>query len=81
MIFKDIITSINDKKINYVDELIPILSENSNTTIDVELLRGSFTIQKTLNVDAEGKLGIMHGASADNINLGCRSFNYSIFFF
>ena len=67
----DIITSINDKKINYVDELIPILSENRNTTIEAELLRGSFTIQKTLNVDAEGKLGIMHGASmADNINLG-----------
>ena len=67
----DIITSINDKKINYVDELIPILSENRNTTIEAELLRGSFTIQKTLNVDEEGKLGIMHGASmADNINLG-----------
>ena len=67
----DIITSINDKKINYVDELIPVLSENRNTTVEVELLRGSFTIQKTLNVDAEGKLGIMHGASmADNIKLG-----------
>ncbi|GIS21150.1 MAG: hypothetical protein CM15mP121_0020 [Bacteroidota bacterium] len=67
----DIITSINDKKINYVDELIPVLSENRNTTVEVELLRGSFTIQKTLNVDAEGKLGIMHGASmSDNIKLG-----------
>ena len=59
----DIITSINDKKINYVDELIPVLSENRNTTVEVELLRGSFRIQKTLNVDEEGKLGIMHGAS------------------
>ena len=67
----DRITSINDKKINYVDEVIPVLSENRNTTIEVELSRGSFTIQKTLNVDAEGKLGIMHGASmADNIKLG-----------
>ena len=67
----DIITSINDKKINYVDEVIPILSENRNMTIEVELSRGSFTIQKTLNVDAEGKLGIMNGASmADNIKLG-----------
>ena len=51
--------------------MIPVLSENRNTTVEVELLRGSFTIQKTLNVDAEGKLGIMHGASmVDNINLG-----------
>ena len=67
----DIITSINGKKINYVDELIPVLSKNRNTTVEVELLRGSFTVQKTLNVDAEGKLGIMHGASmADNIKLG-----------
>ena len=67
----DIITSINDKKINYVDELIPVLSENRNTTVEVELLRGSFTIQKTLNVDAEGKLGIMHSPSmADLIKLG-----------
>ena len=51
--------------------MIPVLSENRNTTVEVELLRGSFTIQKTLNVDAEGKLGIMHGASmADLIKLG-----------
>ena len=51
--------------------MIPILLENRNTTIEVELLRGSFTIQKTLNVDADGKLGIRLGASmADNIKLG-----------
>ena len=67
----DIITSINDRKTNYIDEVTPILLKNRNTTIEVELLRGSFTIQKTLNVDADGKLGIRLGASmADNIKLG-----------
>ena len=59
----DMIVSLNDQEIKYTDQLIPLLEKNKNTTVEVELLRDSFKIQKTLNVDKDGKLGFMQGAS------------------
>ena len=54
----DVIISLNGSEVNYVDEIVPILKENSNRTVDVELLRDfSYKINKTLNVDSQGKLG------------------------
>ena len=67
----DRIVSINGQEINYVDQLVPLLQQNSNQTIEVELIRDSFRIKKTLNVNEDGKLGIMHGATVQNmVDLG-----------
>ena len=57
----DIIVSINDIKTPYVDELENILSDNINQTIDVNLVRDNMTMTKTLNVDENGKLGVIFG--------------------
>ena len=67
----DRIVSVNGQEIKYVDQLVPLLEQNSNRTIEVELLRESFRIKKTLNVNEDGKLGIMHGATVQNmVDLG-----------
>ena len=67
----DRIVSVNGEEIKYVDQLVPILNENSNSTIDVELMRDNVNITETLKVDENGKLGIFHGATQnDMIELG-----------
>ena len=67
----DRIVSVNKQEIKYVDQLVPLLQQNSNQTIEVELIRDSFRIKKTLNVNEDGKLGIMHGATVQNmVDLG-----------
>ena len=63
----DRIVSVNGQETKYVDQLVPLLEQNSNRTIDVELLRDTFRIKKTLNVNEDGKLGIMHGATVQNM--------------
>ena len=71
----DIIYSINGEEKIYLDEIIPILTSNKNRTIEAELLRGTFKIKKTLNVDESGKLGFMHGSTTqDIINYGYMEF-------
>ena len=67
----DIVVSLNGQEIKYADQIIKLLKENSNRTIEVELLRDSFRLKKTLNVDENGKLGIFHGATVkDMVDLG-----------
>ena len=67
----DRIISVNGQEIKYADQLDPLLQQNSNQTIEVELIRDSFRIKKTLNVDEDGKLGIMYGATVQNmVDLG-----------
>ncbi len=67
----DRIVAVNGQEIKYVDQLVPLLQQNSNQTIEVELIRDSFRIKKTLNVNEDGKLGIMHGATVQNmVDLG-----------
>ena len=67
----DRIVSVNGQEIKYADQLNPLLRQNSNRTIEVELIRDSFRIKKTLNVDEDGKLGIMYGATVQNmVDLG-----------
>ena len=67
----DIIESINGKITPYADEIKSILSKNKNQTIEVSILREGMSISKTLNVDENGKLGILFGASpADLIENG-----------
>ena len=57
----DIIESINEVRTPYADELENILSNNINQTIEVNLIRDGMTMSKTLNVDENGKLGIIFG--------------------
>ena len=59
----DIIESVNGIKTPYADEIKSILSKNKNQTIEVSILREGMSISKTLNVDANGKIGIQFGAS------------------
>ena len=67
----DRIVSVNGQEIKYADQLDPLLQQNSNQTIEVELIRDSFRIKKTLNVNQDGKLGIMYGATVQNmVDLG-----------
>ena len=67
----DRIISVNGQEIKYADQLDPLLQQNSNQTIEVELIRDTFRIKKTLNVDKDGKLGIMYGATVQNmVDLG-----------
>jgi len=67
----DIIESVNDIKTPYADQIKSILSTNKNQTIEVSILRDGMSLSKTLNVDENGKLGILFGASpADLIDNG-----------
>ena len=67
----DIIVSLNGNEIKYQDQLFPLLVENRNRTIDVEILRDSFRIKKTLNVNEDGKLGFFSSSSVkDLVDLG-----------
>ena len=79
----DIIVSINGQETKYVDQLTPILDQNRNRTVEVELLRDSFRIKKTLNVDENGKLGFGIGSTIqDQIGLGLLAYeekSYGIF--
>ena len=78
----DKMVSVNGKEVTYVDQLAPLLKQNSSQTVEVELLRDSFRIQKTLNVNEDGKLGFNTGSTlADKIDLGLLSFeeiNYTL---
>ena len=67
----DNVVSLNGQEIKYADQITALLKENSNRTIEVELLRDSFRLKKTLNVDANGKLGIFQRATMkDIVDLG-----------
>ena len=67
----DRIVSVNSQEIKYVDQLVPLLQQNSNRTIEVELIRDTFRIKKTLNVNEDGNIGIMPGATVQNmVDLG-----------
>lgn len=67
----DVIESINGVAITYQDQLAAILNNNKNQTIETTILREGMSWSYTLNVDENGKLGIVFGASkADLINYG-----------
>ena len=67
----DVLVSLNGQEIKYADQLTSLLKENANRTIEVELLRDSFRLKKTLNVNENGNLGIFHGATVkDMVDLG-----------
>tara|TARA_Y100000739_G_C20611472_1_gene468840 strand:- start:817 stop:2166 length:1350 start_codon:yes stop_codon:yes gene_type:complete len=59
----DRIISVNGKETKYQDQVIQILNENMNRTVDVEIARDNVIYNKVLNVDANGKLGVIIGGT------------------
>ena len=54
----DVITGINDKQVEYFDQLSKFLQELKNQTVTVSLLRDGNAIERQLKVDENGKFGI-----------------------
>ena len=63
----DVINSINGIETPYTDQVTEILKLNSNQTIAVSILREGMLSSKTLNVDQDGKLGIVLGSSIKDL--------------
>ena len=59
----DRVISVNGKETKYQDQVIQILNENMNRTVDVEIARDNVIYNKVLNVDANGKLGVILGGT------------------
>ncbi|MFY9243435.1 MAG: RIP metalloprotease RseP [Polaribacter sp.] len=56
---KDIITSIDGTPLKYYDEAEQILSNYKNTKVKATVLRGKETKEISLNINNEGKLGVV----------------------
>jgi regulator of sigma E protease len=63
----DIVLSINNQELKYFDQLAERLKNLKNQSIEVDILRGDNKITKTLQVDANGKLGVYSGGSYSDI--------------
>ena len=63
----DIITSVNNEKLKYFDQLGARLDALKNQTVAVEVLRDGTTLTKELQVDNDGKFGIFPGGSLSDI--------------
>ncbi|WP_417428324.1 RIP metalloprotease RseP [Halpernia sp.] len=57
----DKIVGINNKKINYSDELAPELNQNKNKTVSVEILRNNIPQKIDVQVNNNGKLNVVLG--------------------
>ena len=63
----DRVISVNGKETKYQDQVIQILNENMNRTVDVEIARDNVIYNKVLNVDANGKLGVIPGGTINDM--------------
>lgn len=57
----DQLVAINGQAVEYQDQIIPILEENSGREIELTLLRDGAKMTKMAQVTDEGKLGVMLG--------------------
>jgi regulator of sigma E protease len=57
----DQLVAINGQAVEYQDQIIPILEENSGREIELTLLRDGSKMTKMAQVTDEGKLGVMLG--------------------
>lgn len=58
---KDMITAINGKSVKYYDEVTKILDTNKNSTLTFTVKRANETKDVNLNVNEEGKIGVVSG--------------------
>ena len=63
----DVFVSLNGKELKYFDQLDANLVGLHGKTVEAELLRDGTTISRTLNVDENGKLGIISGGTYSDI--------------
>jgi len=61
----DVIIGINDTEVKYFDQLAEVLSQYKNQDVVARVLREGNTIDLTLNVNKDGKLGIISGGSLE----------------
>ncbi len=55
----DIIQSINGERLDFYDQLAPIVELNKNKTVVATILRGDETISRDLKINEDGKFGIV----------------------
>ncbi|MFT5242512.1 MAG: regulator of sigma E protease [Glaciecola sp.] len=63
----DIIVSINNEPLKYFDQLADRVKPFSGTNVSVAVLRDGQTITMQLNVDTNGKLGIVSGGTLTDL--------------
>ena len=63
----DAFVSINGKELKYFDQLNENLTDLNGKTVEAVLLRDGNTITRTLNVDENGKLGVISGGTYSDI--------------
>ena len=63
----DVLTSIEGKSLKYFDEFEALAVDYKGQTVNVTVLRAGETLNKTLKIDEEGKLGIYPGISSSII--------------
>jgi regulator of sigma E protease len=63
----DVLTSIAGKPLKYFDEFEALAADYKGQTVNATILRAGKTLNKTLQIDDEGKLGIYPGMSSSII--------------
>lgn len=59
----DLLTSIDGTSFKYFDEFVDLAAGYKGQTVNATILRAGETLDKTLQIDADGKLGIYRGAN------------------
>ena len=63
----DLLTSIDGKSFKYFDEFEALASDYKGQTVSATILRAGETLTKTLQIDANGNLGLIKGANYSTI--------------
>tara|TARA_Y100000385_G_scaffold62844_1_gene61779 strand:- start:58 stop:1398 length:1341 start_codon:yes stop_codon:yes gene_type:complete len=63
----DLLTSIDGISFKYFDEFEALASNHKGQTVSATILRAGETLTKTLQIDANGKLGLIRGANYSTI--------------
>jgi regulator of sigma E protease len=63
----DVLTSIAGQPLKYFDEFAALAADYKGKTVNATILRAGKTLNKTLQIDDEGKLGIYPGMSSSII--------------
>jgi len=58
LLSKDIIKSLNGEPTKYADQVLEVLKNNKNKTVDAVVLRDEKEVSVKINIDKNGKLGI-----------------------
>ena len=67
----DIVLAVNNQELKYFDQLEARLEPLKGQSIDMQILRDDVKLTKTLQVDSNGKLGILTGGNySDIVKLG-----------